>query len=68
MSEQANAGFHTSVVGYALTTSKEVQGEGVELSDCSSLNFRVAGIQNIVVQVRKSVSEKSSGKTQENGF
>lgn len=61
MSEQANAGFHTSVVGYALTTSKEVQGEGVELTDCS-LNFRVAGIQNIAVQVWKSVSEESSGK------
>lgn len=42
MSEQANAGFHTSVAGYALTTSKEVQGEGVKLSGCSSLSFTVA--------------------------
>lgn len=57
MSEQANAGFHTSVAGYALTTSKEVQGEGAMLSDCSSLSFRVAGIQNIAVQVWKSVLE-----------
>lgn len=42
MSEQANAGFHTSVAGYALTTSKDVQGEGVKLSGCSSLSFTVA--------------------------
>lgn len=44
MSEQANAGFHTSVAGYTLTTSKEVQGEGVELSGCSSPSFTVVGI------------------------
>lgn len=43
MSEQANAGFHTSVAGYALTTSKEVQGEGVELPGCSSPSFTAAG-------------------------
>lgn len=39
MSEQANASFHTSVAGYALITFKEVQGEGVKLSDCSSHEF-----------------------------